>query len=331
MAKRDYYKILGISRNATADQIKRAYRNLAKKYHPDHNPNNKNAENKFKEIREAYDVLSNDEQRKIYDQFGHAGMGAGAAPGGGWRSGPRGQRVYTWKSTGGPDIPFDNLDDLFEIFGGGAANQRKSSIFDEFMRGAGHRAHPGPGTAQAGRGQDIEHPVSLTFEQAINGTKLEITLSPPSGRGGTKKIEVKIPPGVGDGQKIRLRGKGQPGNPPGDLHIVCKVKPHRYFRRVGNDIYLDLPISVSEAALGTKVEIPTLEGKSVLTVPPGTASGTKLRLKNKGVKPANHKSRGDQYAVIRIVPPKILTPEQRQIFEKLSTIQDDSPRKDINW
>jgi DnaJ-class molecular chaperone len=145
---------------------------------------------------------------------------------------------------------------------------------------------------------------------------------------------VKIPPGVADGQRIRVRGKGHPGgpgSPPGDLYIVCQVQPHAYFRRIGDDLYLDLPLSIAEAALGTRIEIPTLDGKTVLTVPPGTPSGAKLRLKGKGIKPAGKGARGDQYAVIRIVPPRSLTPGQRELLEQWSAAAEDDPRKDLGW
>ncbi|UCD30579.1 MAG: DnaJ domain-containing protein [Planctomycetota bacterium] len=329
MAENDYYKILGVPRNATADQIKSAYRKLAKKYHPDRNPNDQNAERRFKEVQQAYDVLSDPQKRQAYDQFGPAGIGAGS-PFGGWRSGSSGERVYTWKSGGGPDIPFENLEDLFNIFSGGGSAPRGSSIFEEFFTRSGSQQRAAS-HAQPPKNKDIESTVTLPFEQAINGTQIELSIKPAGGRGSAKTISVKIPAGVADGQRIRIRGKGQPGTPPGDLYIVCKVKPHNYFRRMGNDIYLDLPISIREAVLGAKIEIPTLEGKTMLTVPPGTAGGTKLRLKNRGVKPAGKKSRGHQYAVIRIVPPSQPSTRQQEVMRQWAETADDSPRKDINW
>ncbi|MHC4674243.1 MAG: DnaJ C-terminal domain-containing protein [Planctomycetota bacterium] len=332
MAKNDYYKTLNVKPNATAEQIKSAYRKLAKKYHPDRNPNNKNAEEKFKEVQEAYDVLSDPQKRQAYDQFGHAGTGPGS-PFGGWRSGPSGQRVYTWKSGGGPDIPFENLEDLFNIFSGGPKTTASNSIFDQFFNQAARQKQTQRQTTpnQSKQNRDIEQPVTLTFEQAIKGAKLEIGLTANRGRGPAKNISVKIPQGVANGQRIRVRGKGQPGPTPGDLYIVCNVKPHPYFRRDGNDIYLDLPISISEATLGAKVEIPTLDGKTLITVPPGTAGGTKLRLKNKGVKPAGKKTPGHQYAVIRIVPPAKLTPQQRKIMQQWDDAGPEKPRKDVKW
>jgi curved DNA-binding protein len=324
MPQRDYYEVLGVPRSAKPEQIKQAYRKLAKQYHPDRNPNDKAAEARFKEIQAAYDVLGDPEKRKQYDQFGEAGVAAGA-PGAGWRSaGPGGSRVYTWKAGSGPDIPIEDLDDLFTIFAGRGTGRarRGEDAFQDFFgraRGAGPATRP-----QAG--QDMEHHVTLAFDQAINGTRLELAMSDTGSR-----VEVRIPPGIKDGQRVRVRGKGAPGpsgGPPGDLYIICRVQPHSYFRREGNDIYLDLPLSLTEAALGTRVEIPTLEGKTVLTVPPATPSGTRLRLRGKGVKTGNH--RGDQYVVTRIVPPRSPTPRQRELLEQLRA-EEESPREQVGW
>lgn len=329
MAEPDYYKVLGVSRGASADEIKRAYRKLAKQYHPDRNRGDKNAETRFKEVRAAYDVLSDPEKRKLYDQFGRSDAG------GGFRSGPGGQRVYTWKSSGGPDIPIEDLDDLFSVFSGGtggAGAGAHESIFDQFVGrgrpGGGRRSQRSAGTSM--RGADVEHPVDLSFMDAIRGTTIDLNVTGTGPEAG-KRISVKIPAGVIDGQRIRLRGKGQPGSPPGDLYIVCRVRPHPYFRRDGNDILLDLPLSVTEAALGAKVEIPTLAGRTMLTVPPGTPSGARLRLKAKGVQPGPGKPAGHQYAIVRIVPPKELTPEQRRLFEQLREVDGDSVRRNVGW
>lgn len=342
MPERDYYEVLGVARTASADEIKKAYRKLAKQYHPDRNPGNKNAEARFREVQAAYDVLSDTEKRRNYDQWGHAGVGVGGGPGaGGWRGGPSGERVYTWRSGGGPDIPIEDLDDLFRAFGGGGRGRGAPSggaggIFEELFggrRGRGHR-HEAPQPEEAAASRDLEHTVDLSFDQAIHGASLDLRLTAADGSGQMENISVKIPPGVADGQRIRVRGKGQPGGrgvPPGDLYIVCRVAPHAYFRRMGNDIYLDLPLSISEAALGAKVQIPTLEGTTVLTVPPGTPSGSKLRLKGKGVKPAGGKPPGDQYMVTRIVPPKTLSAQQRELLERLRAIGDGNPRDGVGW
>lgn len=344
MAERDYYEVLGVPRTATPDQIKSAYRKLAKKYHPDRNPNNKAAEARFKEVQAAYEVLSDAQQRKQYDTFGYTGPRPGGGPHG-WRSGPSREHVYTWRNGGGPDIPVENLEDLFQVFAGqggfgGGGRGGAESIFEQFFggprgrtgRGRRERAS-GPAEAAADTGQDIEHPVTLTFEQAVHGTTLDLQLT-PAGGGATETVRVKIPPGVAEGQRVRVRGKGGPsyhGQPAGDLYIVCHVQPHPFFRRMGHDIYLELPLTVTEAVLGTKVEIPTLDGKSVLTVPAGTPSGSKLRLKGQGVRPPGGKAPGDLYAVIRIVPPKALNPRLRELYEQLRMAGEDSPRRGPGW
>jgi len=335
MAELDYYKVLGISRSASADEVKRAYRKLAKKYHPDRNPNDKSAEARFKEVQAAYEVLSDSKKRKAYDQFGHTGPASQ-----GWRAGPSGPHVYTWRSGGGPDIPVENLEDLFQVFAGGmGAGSGGASPFEELFSGMGGRGRRvrtgGPRPApEPETNRDIEHPVALTFEQAIHGTTLDLRLTTAGQSSSAEAVSVKIPPGVANGQRIRVRGKGNPGRrgvAPGDLYIVCNIQPHRYFRRVGNDIYLELPLSISEAALGTKVEIPTLSGRTILQVPSGTPSGARLRLKGKGVKPPGNKPAGHQYAVVRIVPPKTLSPRQKEILKELRDSDEVSPRDNVGW
>ncbi len=320
MTPRDYYDIIGVSKNATEGEIKQAYRRLAKQYHPDQNQGDPGAEAKFKEVQEAYAVLSDKEKRGKYDQFGHAGLHMGGQPGkGDWR----------WSTAGGQSFNIDDLDDMFGF--GGAAGPRSSggaSIFEQLFknRAAGPRAAAPPQPAR-----NVEQPVSLTFEQAIRGIMLDIPV-----RGGTaekpRRISVRIPAGVQQGQRIRLRGQGEPGNgarPDGDLYVVCSVQPHPYFERRGNDIYLDVPVSITEAALGAKVDIPTLDGDRTMTIPPGTSSGSKLRLSGLGVPGLNAEQRGDQFAVIKIVPPAQLTDEQDRLLNELAKSEIGSPRKDL--
>lgn len=350
MATEDYYKTLGVSRTASAEDIKRAYRRLAKQYHPDHNPGNAEAETKFKQVRDAYDVLSDPEKRRAYDQFGHAGRGMPHD----WRSGPAGRHVYTWQSGGGPDIPVENLEDLFQVFaggggpgGGGAGGPGgMDSLFEQFFgRGAGRSEQHGPGRTGSHRSRsqghrsgqhrprsankDIEQAANLSFEESIRGTSLDFRLNYGDH---SETVRVTIPPGVKEGQRVRVRGKGHPsthGGSRGDLYLTCHIAAHPYFRRMGNDIYIDLPLTVSEATLGTRIEIPTLEGRSVLTVPPGTPSGTRLRLKGKGVTGAGEP--GDQYAVVRIVPPKNLSEQQRAVLEEWARLERESPRDGLGW
>jgi DnaJ-class molecular chaperone len=332
MAKRDYYESLGVSKTASADEIRKAHRKLAMKYHPDRNKNNKEAEERFKEIQEAYDVLSDASKRSNYDQFGHAGVGAGAGPNGGdpyeafrrAQAGGGGGGRTTWRAS--PNVSVEDFDP--SQFGGDFGD-----IFEQLFGG-----RAGAGAARGGtrsrtraapqRGQDFEHGVTLTFEQAARGTTLPLQIT--RGPGQSETIEVKIPPGVKDGSRIRIKGRGeQTAGEPGDLFIITHVLPHPYFRREGLDIYLDLPISVYEALLGTKVSVPTLDGPVTLTVPPGTSSHARLRIKGRGVERGSE--RGDQYAVIRIVVPKNLDDEDKKLVGQLDKKHPINARADVPW
>lgn len=318
--KRDNYDILGVSRSASTDQIKRSYRRLAKKYHPDRNPGNPSAEARFKEVQHAYAVLSDADKRAQYDRFGEVGVGQ-------WNTRPSGQRVYRW---GGSTVGREDLEDLFSVFGGGGG----SSIFEELFGGGAGRRGRGPSTVQAApqRTPDLEQTVELSFDQAVRGATLTLKLR--SGADGRlQTIEVKVPPGVEEGQRLRLRGRvsGGNGRPPGDLYLNCTIKPHPYFTRRKADIYVDVPVSLAEAALGAKIEVPSIDGPATLTLPPGTAGGTRLRLKGCGIRRPGSDRRGDQYVVIRIVPPKVLTDEQRRLLEELSRHDRSNPRADCPW
>jgi DnaJ-class molecular chaperone len=331
MAKRDYYDILGVSKSAPADEIKKAYRKLARKYHPDMNKDNKQAEERFKEVQEAYDVLSDDTQRKNYDQFGHAGVGAGVGTGGrpgadpfeAFRRQQRGRgATHTWQPGQGvsvEDFDFEgggNLSDLFEqLFGarGGA--------------GAARSAHRARSRAAPQRGADVEYPVTLSFEQAARGTTLPLQIN----RDGTvETIDVKVPPGVKDGSRVRIRGRGeQAGGEPGDLFIITSVRPHPYFRREGLDVLVDVPISVWEAFKGTRVSVPTLDSPVTLTIPPGTSSHSKLRLKERGIFRGTEK--GDQLCVVRVIMPRNLDDDDRRTLEKLAAKHPIQARADVSW
>ena len=317
MDKRDYYEVLGLSKGAGEADIKKAYRRLAKQFHPDQNKGDKKAEERFKEIQEAYSVLSDKDKRARYEQFGHAGLDPryGAEAGG----------PTSWSVREGEPI---DLGDFAEIFGFGGPGERggRDSIFEQMFSGRGRRGGP---VHEPISGEDVEYEVDLSFEQAIRGTTLDLVIS-----GAKKKetISVRIPPGVRDGQRIRVRGKGQPGaagGSHGDLHVICRVQPHPYFRREENDIYLIVPITVSEAALGAKVDMPTLDGMRTVTVPPGTPSGAKLRLAGLGVPNPRDGGRGDHFAVIKIVPPKELSEEQRNALETLARAEKRSPREGL--
>ncbi len=321
MAAKNYYDTLGISRTATDDEIKKAYRKLAKKYHPDSNKGEKSSETKFKEVQEAYDVLSDAEKRSQYDTYGRVGgPQPTTAPGGG----------YSYSSSGpGVEFDFADLSDIFE----GAGNHRRGrgggSIFDQIFERAGRRGQRVEEEEATGS-LDIEQEVSLTFEQAIRGVSLELRIG--DGPAAGQVVTVKIPPGVDDGQRIRVRGKGgqgRRGQTPGDLYIRCRVQPHAYYRRVGADIYLEVPITVAEATLGAKLDIPTISGPTTVKLPAGTPSGTKLRLTGRGVENPKTHEHGDQYAVIKIVPPRKLTDKQAKLMQEFADSAADDPRNGL--
>ena len=292
---RDPYDILGVPRSATPEQIREAHRKLAKKFHPDLN---KTAEAgaKFKEIQEAYDLLSDVQKRKQFDQFGHAGPSMGGAPGG---------------AQGG----WGNVDaSTFE------------EIFGDFMGGGARRAGGRRGGARAG--EDLESRITVDFMTAALGGVRHVSLE--SG-GQPISLDVRIPPGIESGGDLRLRGKGgegMGGGPAGDLVLHISVAPHPWFRREGLDVIVEVPISIAECALGTSVEVPLLEGTATLRVPPGTASGKRLRLKGKGV--AAKGDTGDLYALIRVEAPKSLNDEDRAALERMKATEPD-PRADAPW
>ena len=316
MAKRDYYEILGVQRNASDDEIKRAHRKLARQYHPDVNKD-ASAPAKFSEIQEAYDNLSDPVKKKKYDQFGHAASDADMyeqfrrAQGGGGRQRP-GERPVTPEDFG-EDFSGQFGDVFDQLFGGRGP----------FNRGGGRQRHP---NAPA-KGGDVEYPVTITFEQAARGTALPLRLNVG---GQIETVDVKVPAGVKDGQRVRVRGKGdRSGIEPGDLFIVVTVQPHRFFKRDGLDVILELPISLYESLLGTRAEVPTLEGKVTLTIPPGTSSGAKLRIKGRGIK--KQAEQGDQFCVIKIVVPKSLSDEDQAFVYEMQRRYPISPRDDLGW
>jgi DnaJ-class molecular chaperone len=299
----DYYETLGVQRSASEDEIKKAYRKLARQYHPDRNPGDKQAEAKFKEVQEAYDVLTDKQKRAQYDRFGRVGPDGGFGAGGG----PRGQ-TFHW---GGPGGGFEEIDpsqaaDLFgQLFGGAGGME---GIFGGATRAKrGRRAEPRP---------DVQSDVTIPFNIAALGGTVNLQVN-------GKELAVKIPPGVNDGQALRLQGQAPGG---GNLRLLLHIQPHPYFRREDKDIILEVPLSVSEAALGTKVEVPTLDGtKLSVKVPPGTSSGSRLRLRGKGI------AGGDQYIEMKVVVPAAQDARSRELIEEFARLHPQNPRAGLPW
>lgn len=295
MARKDYYQILGVKKDASTEEIKKAYRRLARQYHPDLHPGDKEMEGKFKDINEAYSVLHDPEKRNQYDLTGQVPFEPGMGR-------PGGPFHYQDFGFGG----FPSVEDLFsEVFGFPGA--RRGTV----------------------RGADIEYTLNIDFLKSIRGTDVKITVRR---RTGSETITIKIPPGVMNGSRVRVAGKGEDGyegGPRGDLYIVTMVSPHPYFRRKDNNIYIDVPITVREAVLGSNIRVPTVEGYTTIKVPPGTHGGTKLRIKGKGVGSPLSPTRGDQYVVIKIDVPKGVDERSRELIEEFGRINDYDPRKGL--
>jgi molecular chaperone DnaJ len=363
--EKDYYQILGVPRNASQAEIKKAYRKLARKYHPDLNPGDKAAEAKFKEIQEAYSVLSDPKKRAQYDQFGFVGN----VP-------PGAEEASTFSGFEG-----------FDFSDYGSATFR--DIFETFFGGRTARQ-----AVEPERGEDLHYTMKLGFEDAINGVQTRIRLnrlipcSNCGGRGfissgvsdrcpacggrgrttiqrgfmrfstecptcggtgrtpgslcslcqgegrvqGSETINVRIPAGVDTGSRVRIAGKGNAGRrggPPGDLYISIEVSPHSFFHREGNNIYIKVPITITEATLGAKIEVPTLTGKTTIRIPPGTKSGQKFRIRGMGVPAAGGKARGDQFVEVTIVPPPFHDQRVRELMKELERIAPENPREKL--
>jgi DnaJ-class molecular chaperone len=301
----DLYTLLGVSRTATAAEIKKAYRNLARELHPDRNPGNPAAEDRFKKISYAYEVLSDDDKRKLYDEFGEIGLKEGFDPEQYRQYRAWQQRGARGAARGGGGVPFG---DLFGSHGrapGGGAFFNIEDMLQgdpqqiQDLLGFGRQAR----SRQAPRGADLTSEIQLPFLDAIRGGERELTFTPPHG-GGAKTVKVRIPSGARDGDKVRLRGQGSPGpEEPGDLVLVLRVGSHPFLRREGDDLHLDLPVTLAEAYEGARLEVPTLEGSVTLTIPEGSQPGTKLRLRGKGVR--RGKVVGDMYFHLQPqLPPK---------------------------
>ncbi|MFH1023943.1 MAG: molecular chaperone DnaJ [Planctomycetota bacterium] len=354
-AKRDYYEVLGVSKGASDEDIKKAYRRLAMKYHPDRNPGNKDAEQKFKELAEAYDVLRDPEKHQQYDQFGHEGL--------------RGQGMRDFRTY--EDI-FDAFGDVFggegglgELFGGRGGRRRARRgaslrcevdiAFEESVRGVKktivlHRHEPcgacrgtgaKPGTQPKvcsqcnGRGvvQHVQGFFSISTPCSScrgQGVRIESRCVACHGEGRTvvkREIEISFPPGTEDGMQFRVAGEGETGEdgaPRGDLYCWVNVRPHAFFERHGNDLLCAVPVTLSQAALGTSIDVPTLEGRTTLKVPPGTQSGQILRLRGMGVPDIHGHGRGDLLVRVIVEVPRRLSPKQESILRELAKIEEEN-------
>ncbi len=307
---KDYYQVLGVPRGADEAEIKKAYRRLAKQYHPDVNKGDKGAEEKFKEISEAYNVLSDPKQRKQYDMFSQGGYAYGPGAGAGGGAGPEGFQWEFRGSPGGQGVDFGDLGDLFgDLFEMGGVRR------GAYRQGRGK----GASTEAPVRGRDTYADLDISFDDAVNGTQTKISVK----RGDkVERLTVKVPPGVNNGSKVRVAGKGQPGfggGKDGDLYLRIHVTPHPKFWREDADVYTEIPVTVYDAVLGAEVRVPTLTGSARMKVPAGTASGQKFRLKGKGAPVLGSKGKkGDQYVIVNIVPPKKLSAAERKAFEALA-------------
>ena len=328
MAGKDYYNILGVNRNASEREIKQAYRRLARKYHPDVNPGDKSAEARFKQINEAYEVLSDKEKRQKYDQFGDQWQYADQFAQAGRQQTP----FRDFSQAGGAQRFHFEGDDLGSLFDG------------LFSSGTGSRR------SRPKRGRNIDHPVEVTLEEAYRGTNRTVALQseqPCSSCQGTgriqnalcsvcrgsgvisivKRLEVKIPPGVKDRARVRIAGKGQPGyagGASGDLYLVVSVKPHRRFERRGDDLYEEVAVPLTIAVLGGEVQVPTLKGKLALKIPSETQNGRAFRLKGQGMPHLGDSSYGDLLAKVSVVLPTKLSEEEKKLFERLGQLRSNS-------
>jgi molecular chaperone DnaJ len=383
--QKDYYATLGVSRSAKPEEIRKAYRRLARKYHPDVNPGNKAAEEKFKQLSEAYEVLGDEKKRQIYDQYGFY---SDNIPPGGPGPGPATGAGAPGVDFSGFDFSnFDNIDTETEKRGGFGGGFR--DIFSQLFSRSGQREEEEEGPQ---KGSDIEYQMHLGFWDAIRGTQVRITIGRqetcPTCKGtgsaggasitcpacgGTGKVtrqagtmrftvtcpecggkgrqrrpcpacggsgfirkpesfEVRIPPGVDTGSRVRVPGKGNAGvhgGVPGDLYIVTEVEPHPIFERKGDNIYIKVPVTLSEAVLGAKVEVPTLVGPSTIKIPPGTQSGQKLRLRGKGAPSLRGDARGDQFVEVQVVVPRAGDERTREILRELARLNPEDPRQEL--
>ncbi|MCX5993457.1 MAG: DnaJ domain-containing protein [Chloroflexi bacterium] len=337
MAGKDYYGILGIPRNAPDKDVKAAYRKMARKYHPDVNPGNKGAEARFKEINEAFEVLSDADKRKKFDQYGSDYENAEAYARARQQAQQQAQQQYGSPGRGGAPYTTYETSDMGDL----------NEVFESLLKGFGTGGTRAGGRRAPRRGQDIEHQVEVTLEEAYNGTRRVMELQAEQacaacqGQGRTKngvcqqcrgagrvikprRLEVKIPAGVKDGSKVRVAGEGEQGmgGTPGDLYLVIKVAPHPLFKREGDDLLVDVPVSLVAAVLGGEVQVPTLKGnKLALRIPAETQNGKVFKLARQGMPHLGDTSRGDMLARMSVVLPTNLSDKERVLFEQFRSMR----------
>ncbi len=308
---RDPYEVLGVSKSATAEEINKAYRKLSKKYHPDRNPGDKEADAKYKEVQTAHDILGDATKKARFDQFGFAGAqggfpggGGGGFPGGGFPGAPGGAQGFDPEAA----------QQLFDLFGNGMGGGSGGPDLTDLF-GGGRRK--GRGGQRARPREAVESEVTVPFDVAATGGSVAIEVD-------GRRIDVKVPAGIEEGKKLRVPAAATGGS---DVLLKVKIAPHPYFRREGNDLFLDVPVSISEAVLGAKVDVPTLDGtKLTVTVPPGTSGGKKLRLRAKGI------AGGDQYLVFKVeVPAGQLDDKSRELIAEFAKLNPQTPRANAPW
>jgi DnaJ-class molecular chaperone len=332
----DYYQVLGVPRNASQVDIQKAYRDLARKHHPDMNPENKEAAKKtFQKVQAAFDVLNDPKKREMYDRYGSSfeTMGQGG-PGGGasWRAG-------AGPGFGGPGFEDADFAQFFgERFGGAgggpagggpAGGVDFGDLFSQFRRAGSGARRTGAGRQR--RGTDLAHDITIPFVTAVTGGQVDIGVTRANGK--VETLGVKIPAGIEDGKKIRLRGQGEPGprgGQAGDIFLTIHVEPHPFFQRKGNNLIVRVPTTLGEAALGARIDIPTPKGTVSIQVPPGTSSGTKLRVKGHGI-PAKTGAAGDLLAEIQIVLPKQLDEASQEAIRQIDARYKQNPRGNLRW
>lgn len=314
MAKKDFYSVLGVSRSASAEEIKKAYRKLAMKYHPDKNPGDKKAEDQFKEATEAYETLSDTKKREMYDHFGFAGAGAGAGGFGG--AGGQGFGGFGGFNQGG--------------FGGAGNNDNFQDIFGDIFGDVFGGNQGGFRQTRKARGADLRYTLNISFEESALGTEKTISfIRQKNGKEDTARLAVKVPAGVKQGQRLKLNGEGDGGpngGTSGDLYVIINVQDHLLFKREEDDVIVDIPVSYVDAILGSEIEVPTLTGRVALKVPAGSHSGQVFRVKGKGFPKGGGFGSGDMLVRIQVDTPNNLTARQRELVQELAKSGDETPQ-----